>query len=180
MSASHATPPSLCYGFLNKFHLLHGHLLHDQKFYGHMYPGQLLLRPLPLDIQSLTKIWSAVPEKWLLGQMLPGQMSPGQMLHEQMLHGQLLPGQVFIGQILTRFGQSSTTSVVKNWSITPEIWLPGQVSLEQLSLGQMSMEQMLQGHMSRYIILHWAEKNNILAYLNPFLEASKVRLFTGW
>ena len=41
-------------------------------------------------------------------------MSPGQMLHEQMLHGQLLPGQVLIGQILTRFGQSSTTSVVKN------------------------------------------------------------------
>ena len=41
-------------------------------------------------------------------------MSPGQMLHEQMLHGQLLPGQVFIGQILTRFGQSSTTGVVKN------------------------------------------------------------------
>ena len=41
-------------------------------------------------------------------------MSPGQMLHEQMLHGQLLPGQVFIGQILTRFGQSSMTSVVKN------------------------------------------------------------------
>ena len=41
-------------------------------------------------------------------------MSPGQMLHEQMLHGQLLRGQVLIGQILTRFGQSSTTSVVKN------------------------------------------------------------------
>ena len=41
-------------------------------------------------------------------------MSPGQMLHEQMLHGQLLPGQVLIGQILTRFGQSSTTGVVKN------------------------------------------------------------------
>ena len=158
MSASHATPPSLCYGFLNKFHLLHGHLLHDQKFYGHMYPGQLLLRPLPLDIQSLTKIWSAVPEKWLLGQMLPGQMSPGQMLHEQMLHGQLLPGQVFIGQILTRFGQSSTTSVVKNWSITPEIWLPGQVSLEQLSLGQMSLGQMLQGQISRDIIPYWTKK----------------------
>ena len=41
-------------------------------------------------------------------------MSPGQMLHELMLQGQLLPGQVLIGQILTRFGQSSTTSVVKN------------------------------------------------------------------
>ena len=158
MSASHATPPSLCYGFLNKFHLLHGHLLHDQKFYGHMYPGQLLLRPLPLDIQSLTKIWSAVPEKWLLGQMLPGQMSPGQMLHEQMLHGQLLPGQVLIGQILTRFGQSSTTSVVKNWSITPEIWLPGQVSIEQLSMGQMSLGQMLQGQISRDIIPYWTKK----------------------
>ena len=79
-----------------------------------MYPDQLLSRPLLLDIQSLTKIWSAVPEQWLLGQMLPGHMSPGQMLHEQMLHGQLLPGQVLIGQILTRFGQSSTTSVVKN------------------------------------------------------------------
>ena len=158
MSASHATPPSLCYGFLNKFHLLHGHLLHDQKFYGHMYPGQLLLRPLPLDIQSLTKIWSAVPEKWLQGQMLPGHMSPGQMLHEQMLYGQLLPGQLFIGQILTRFGQSSTTSVVKNWSITPEIWLPGQVSLEQLSLGQMSLGQMLQGQISRDIIPYCVKK----------------------
>ena len=106
MSASNATPPSLCYGFLNKFHLLHGHLLHDQKFYGHMYPGQLLLRPLPLDIQSLTKIWSAVPEKWLLGQMLPGQMSPGQMLYEQMLHGQLLPGQLLI---LSGFGKGWTS-----------------------------------------------------------------------
>ena len=158
MSASHATPPSLCYGFLNKFHLLHGHLLHDQKFYGHMYPGQLLLRPLPLDIQSLTKIWSAVPEKWLLGQMLPGQMSPGQMLHELMLHGQLFPGQVLIGQTLTRFGQSSTTSVVKNWSITPEIWLPGQVSLEQLSMGQMSLGQMLKGQISRDIIPYWTKK----------------------
>ena len=41
-------------------------------------------------------------------------MSPGQMLHEQMLHGQFWQGQVLIGQILTRFGQSSTTSVVKN------------------------------------------------------------------
>ena len=106
--------------------------------------------------------------------MSPVQMMHVQMLHVQMLHGQLLPGQVLIGRILTRFGQSSTTSVVKNGSITPEIWLPGQVSLEQLSLGQMSTEQMLQGHMSRYIILHWAEKINILAYFNPFYRPLKL------
>ena len=78
-----------------------------------MYPGHLLLRPLPLNIQILIKILSAVQEKWLLGQMLPGQMSPGQVLNGPMLHGQLLPGQVLIGQIFPKFGKSRTTSVVK-------------------------------------------------------------------
>ena len=51
----------------------------------------------------------------------------------------------------------------KIWSITPEIWLPGQVSLEQLSLGQMSLGQMplgqmLQGQISRDIIPIWTKK----------------------
>ena len=41
----------------------------------------------------------------------------------------------------------------KIWSITPEIWLPGQVSLEQLSLGQM-----LKGQISRDIIPYWTKK----------------------
>ena len=68
-----------------------------------MYTGQLLPRPLPHNIQSLTKILLVVPEKWLLGLMLPGQMYPGQILHGQMLHGQLLPGQLLI---LTGFGKS--------------------------------------------------------------------------
>ena len=47
--------------------------------------------------------------------------------------------------------------------------ITGQVSLEQLSPGQMSMGQMSQEQMSRDIILYWAKKNNILAYLKiPF------------
>ena len=77
--------------------------MHGQKFPGRMYTGQLLPRPLPHNIQSLTKILLVVPEKWLLGLMLPGQMYPGQILHGQMLHGQLLPGQLLI---LTGFGKS--------------------------------------------------------------------------
>ena len=59
-------------------------------------------------------------------------MYPEQMLHGQMLLGQLLPGQLLI---LTGFGKSWMTSSVKIWSITPDIWIPGQVSPEQLSTG---------------------------------------------
>ena len=76
-------------------------------------------------------------------------MYPGQILHGQMLHGQLLPGQLLI---LTGFGKSWMTSIVKIWSITPKIWIPGQMSPEQLSPGQMSLGQMLQGQMSSYIV----------------------------
>ena len=75
--------------------------MHGQKFPGRMCLRQLLPRPLPLNIQNLTKIRSEVPEKWLFGQMLHGQMSPGQMVNRQMLLGQ-----VSNGQILTGFGQS--------------------------------------------------------------------------
>ena len=98
--------------------ILNGHLLHGQKLPKRRYSGQLLPRPLPLNIPNLTKIRFVVPEKWLLWQMLlgkisPGQVSPGQMLHGQLSQGQLLPGQLLIVQILTGFGQSWRTSFVK-------------------------------------------------------------------
>ena len=76
-------------------------------------------------------------------------MYHGQILHRQMLHGQLLPGQLLI---LTGFGKSWMTSIVKIWSITSEIWIPGQKSPEQLSLGQKSLGQISQEQMSSYVV----------------------------
>ena len=68
-------------------------------------------------------------------------------------------GQVLIAMyLLAKSLQYLENLVVKIWSITPDIWLTGQVSLEQLSPGRMSLGQILQEQMSRYIVLYWPKK----------------------
>ena len=68
-------------------------------------------------------------------------------------------GQVLIAMyLLAKSLQYLENLVVKISPITPDIWLTGQVSLEQLSPGRMSLGQILQEQMARDIILYWAKK----------------------